>query len=141
MYHSDGLEEVLDNGVYGKWGIDLASAVGWDFKRGISKGDVIFVVKAKDIEVGDVIIFTPKGSSSPYPIIHRVVTAGENSYSTKGDHNPNQLVPGNNGHRTDETNISDEDIIGKALFKFPIVGWAKLIFFEFNRPLNNRGLC
>jgi len=140
MYHSDGLEEVLDSNVYGKWGIDLASAANWDFKSGMSKGDVIFVVRARDIEVGDVIIFMPKGSTSPYPIIHRVVTADE-TYSTKGDHNPNQLTAGNNAHRTDETDISEDEIVGKALFKVPFIGWAKLIFFEGSQPRSNKGLC
>jgi len=140
MYHSDGLEEVLDNSVYDGWGIDLLSAVDWDFKRGMSKGDVIFVVKAKDVEVGDVIIFTPKGSKSPYPIIHRVVTVGE-TYSTKGDHNPNQLTTNNNPHGTDETNISEDEFVGKALFKVPFIGWAKLIFFEGRQPNGNKGLC
>ena len=140
MYHSDGLEEVLENKVYDKWGIDLASAVNWDFKRGMSKGDVIFVVGTKNIEVGDVIIFTSKGSSQPYPIIHRVVTADE-TYSTKGDHNSNQLTASNNMHRTDETDISEDEIVGKALFKIPFIGWAKLIFFEGSQPNGNKGLC
>jgi len=140
MYHSEGLEEVLDNNVYDKWGIDLASAVNWDFKRGMSKGDVIFVVGTKNIEVGDVIIFTSRGSSQPYPIIHRVVTAGD-TYSTKGDHNTAQLTASNNRHKTDETNISEDEIIGKALFKVPFVGWAKLIFFEGKQPSDNKGLC
>lgn len=140
MYHSDGLEEVLNNNVYNKWGIDLASTVSWDFKEGMSKGDVIFVVKARNIEVGDVIIFMPKGSSSPYPIIHRVVTAGE-TYSTKGDHNPNQLTANNNRHKTDETSISEDELVGKALFRIPFIGWAKLIFFEGRQLDNNKGLC
>jgi len=140
MYHHDGLEGVLENPVYDKWGIDLLSADNWDFKNGISKGDVIFIVGAKEVEIGDVIVFTPEGSTSPYPIIHRVVTADE-TYSTKGDNNGQQLTKDNNPHKTDETAIMEDAIIGKALFKVPFIGWAKLIFFEGGRADNQKGMC
>ena len=139
MYHEDGLEEVLENSLYGRWGIDFEDTACWDFRDGMSKGDVIFVVGVDEVEVGDVIIFMPEGSTTPYPIIHRVVSL--NPIQTKGDHNDGQLNGGNNAHGTDETNISKDRIIGKALFKVPLVGWAKLIFFEGARAPSERGLC
>lgn len=133
MYHQDpGFENTFTSPVYEKYGINIGDTKGWDFPNGFSKGDLIFVVGAKNIEIGDVIIFH---GGTANPLIHRVVKAGE-TYSTKGDNyktNSQQLAS--------EMNIQEEQIIGKALFKIPAVGWAKLIFFESNRPVGERGLC
>ena len=93
---------------------------------------MIFVVGAKNVKVGDVIIFD---GDAKYPLIHRVVGVGD-SYATKGDNyktNYRQL--------SSEKNISEEQIIGKALFKVPFIGWAKLIFFEWERLDSQKGFC
>ena len=133
MYHQDpGFENTFTSPVYEQYGIDIGDTGNWDFQNGFSKGDLIFVVKANDIEVGDVIIFHGGAAN---PLIHRVVETGE-TYSTKGDNyktNSRQLAL--------ELNIREEQIIGKALFKVPAVGWAKLIFFESGRDEDQKGLC
>jgi len=130
MYHQEaGLERVFDNSVYGDLGISLADTLGWDFQNGFSKGDVIFVVGVDEPEVGDVIIFN--GGTS-HPIIHRVVEAGD-EFVTKGDNNP-QVYPF-------DRNIKRENLVGRALFKVPFIGWAKLIFYESSRRPEDRGLC
>ena len=55
-------------------------------------------------------------------------------FSTIGDNNKGQL--------SFEKNINSEQIIGKAVFKiFPYVGWVKLIFFETNKPISEKGFC
>ncbi|MBU2576320.1 MAG: S26 family signal peptidase [Nanoarchaeota archaeon] len=133
MYHQDaGFENTFTSPIYGQYGINIGDTKGWDFPNGFAKGDLIFVVRAKNIEVGDVIIFHGGAAN---PLIHRVVETGE-TYSTKGDNyktNSQQLVS--------ELNIMEEQIIGKALFRIPFVGWAKLIFFESGRSPNEKGLC
>lgn len=86
-------------------------------KNGFRKGDLIIIFGGKSIEVGDVIIF--KGGSR-YPIIHRVIST--NPIQTKGDHNPAQL--------SIERDISQENIIGTAVFKIPYLGWVKLFFVD-----------
>jgi len=40
-----------------------------------------------------------------------------------------------------EKDISKENIIGKSYVKIPLLGWIKLIFFEFKKPVNERGFC
>jgi len=131
MYHDEaGLDSVFENDAYEDFGISLADAGNWIFQNGFSKGDVIFVVAAKNIEVGDVIIFN--GGSS-YPIIHRVIDADDGEFITKGDNNPEIY--------NFDRDINEEQVIGKALFKVPAVGWAKLIFFEGRQPHNNKGMC
>ena len=40
-----------------------------------------------------------------------------------------------------DENIQEEQLIGRAAFRIPFVGWAKLIFFEHLRPEGERGVC
>jgi signal peptidase I len=134
MYHfENGFEKIFtENSLYRNKLINLEDTDSWDFQNGFSKGDVIFVVGAGDIEVGDVIIFN---GGSRYPLIHRVISAGK-TYGTKGDNyktNSNQLPI--------EKTINDEAVVGRALFKIPTIGWVKLIFFESSRNNWDRGFC
>jgi len=131
-HHEDGLERTFESSVYEDYGIELGDTTNWIFQNGFSKGDVIFAVGADEIEVGDVIIFE---GGSTYPLIHRVVGVGD-SYATKGDN-----YKTNSKQLSSEKSISEEQIIGKALFKVPFVGWIKLVFFEFGRDSRARGFC
>ena len=104
---------------------------GFTLRNGFSKGDIIVVWGRFNPEVGDVIIFKPNPESmAPRPIIHRIVGIDDGNIQTKGDHNAKQLTIGNNIYRTDETNIKENQIIGKALFKIPFLGWPKIWLVE-----------
>lgn len=133
MYHPEaGFEKTFESQIYENYGINLDDTPYWDFQNGLNKGDMVFVVSADNLEVGDVIIFN---GGIANPLIHRIVSVGE-TYSTKGDNyktNSNQL--------NSEKIIEKDRIVGKALFKVPMVGWAKLIFFEGTRAPKARGLC
>lgn len=131
-HHEDGFERSFESSVYGDYGLGLGDTIGWDFQNGFSKGDVIFVVGADDVDVGDVIIFN---GGARYPLIHRIIEDGE-TYATKGDNyrtNSQQL--------NSEKKISEEELVGKALFRVPAIGWVKLIFFEAGRSSRDRGMC
>jgi hypothetical protein len=94
-------------------------------KNGFKKGDIIIVWGRFTPKVGDIIIFNAIGNA-PRPIIHRIVNIDENGIiQTKGDHNNGQLE-GNNVYGTDETHITKDKIIGKAVFKIPYLGWVKI---------------
>jgi signal peptidase I len=101
-------------------------------KNGFSKGDIIIVWGRFTPKIGDIIIFKPNSdSTAPRPIIHRIVEInGQGIIQTKGDHNKEQLTFSNNLYQTDETNIKKEQIIGKAIFKIPYLGWIKIWFVE-----------
>jgi len=93
-------------------------------KNGFNKGDIIVLKKSDSISVGDVIVFS---GNSNNPIIHRVVKKwndGETYYQTKGDNNANSFSA------LGETEISEDNIIGKAVFKIPYLGYVKIIFTE-----------
>lgn len=101
-------------------------------KNGFRKGDIIIVWGRFIPKIGDIIIFKPNpDSKAPRPIIHRIVSIDENKIiQTKGDHNKEQLTSSNNFYNTDETNIKEEQIIGKAIFKIPYLGWIKIWFTD-----------
>lgn len=131
MYHPTDLEGVLNNPVYSKFNISYEDTNSWNFKRGLSKGDIILVVRPKNIKIGDVIIFN---GGTAHPIIHRVISL--NPLATKGDNektNPDQL--------SFEKSIKENQLVGKALFRIPFLGWIKLIFFELMRSPQSRGFC
>ena len=131
-HHEEGFEKTFESQVYEDYGVILEDTLDWDFQDGINKGDMIFVVAAKNIERGDVIIFN---GGTANPLIHRVIKVGD-TYSTKGDN-----YKTNSKQLSSEKIIERDRIIGKALFRVPVVGWAKLIFFEGTRVPKDRGLC
>lgn len=130
-HHEDGFERTFESDVYENNGLSLADTGNWIFQNGFSKGDVIFVVGAKNVEVGDVIIFN---GGAQHPLIHRVVST--DPIATKGDN-----YKTNSQQLSVEKSISENQLVGKALFKVPFIGWAKLIFFEGGRDARERGLC
>jgi len=102
----------------------------YPFKNGFNKGDIM-VLKGVDHSVanlGEVIVFT---SNKPDPIIHRVVRQWQSDkqtfYHTKGDHNKGSIQePG----KIDETRIHQDQVIGKAVFRIPYLGYIKIWFTQ-----------
>ena len=95
------------------------------FSKGFNKGDIMILrgEKAKNIDVGDVIVF--RSMNSKDPIIHRVVkkTLTNNGYTfqTKGDHNSDSI------YALGEDKVGEDKIIGKAIFRIPYLGWIKIL--------------
>lgn len=117
--------------------LDKKQFKNFNFKNGFSKGDILFIIKAKPekLAVGDVIIFN---GGRQNPIIHRVIKIERENkeyiFSTIGDNN--------NGQLNIEKEINSEQLIGKASFRIsPWFGWAKLIFYEPMRQEAERGFC
>lgn len=109
----------------------------FSFKRGFSKGDILFIVgkKPEKLEVGDVIIFD---AGEKNPIIHRIINIkvedGKYYFSTIGDNN--------NGQLSIEKRISQDQIMGKAVVRIaPFLGWVKLSLYESQRSSYDKGFC
>ncbi|MCX8159250.1 MAG: hypothetical protein N3D20_03120 [Candidatus Pacearchaeota archaeon] len=130
MYHHSDFESWwIDNSEWYKLhNIQKSEFESWNFPNGLNKGDIILVVGSKEYKKGDIIIFN---AQSKYPLIHRIIS--ESPISTKGDNNFMQLEM--------EKEIPKEAVIGKAVFRIPILGWIKLIFFEPFKEEGQRGLC
>jgi signal peptidase I len=119
---------------------------GFVLRRGFSKGDILFIVKAdpEKLKVGDIIAFN--SGTRATPVIHRIMKIEESNgvrlFTTMGDNNAKMLTPSNNAGGIDERNITSEQLVGKAVFRVvPWFGWVKLIFFEGLRPESERGFC
>jgi len=130
MYHQFDLDQIVQNKIYSDYGLSNENTSNWVLKNGFTKGDIIIVLGPKNLKVGDVIIFN---AGQTNPIIHRIVNIQNETYSTKGDNNFGQLNV--------EKSISKDQIVGKAVFKIPAIGWIKLIFFDWRKPDGQRGFC
>jgi hypothetical protein len=143
MYHSGNIFGNFDNWwdrqdlKYANFNISKSEFNTFTLRKGFSKGDIIFIVKAKPekLKVGDILIFN---AGQANPIIHRIMSIkqvnGKYVFSTMGDNN--------NGQLTVETDITEEQIVGRAVFDIiPYVGWAKLVFYEHSKPANEKGFC
>lgn len=111
---------------YEKSGIEEETAEAWPLNTGFDKGDIMIVYGRFEPEIGDVIIFN---ANTQHPIIHRIVSIKDGMIQTKGDNNAGQLPV--------ERSISEEDIVGKAVFRIPKLGWLKLIFVEIGKGITN----
>jgi len=101
-------------------------------KNGFDKGDIM-ILKGKNpesIKIGDVVVFW---SAKKDPIIHRVVKKWQlNStyyFQTKGDNYRTNPVSIKSAF-LDETSISDEQIVGNAVARIPLLGYIKIWFVE-----------
>jgi signal peptidase I len=151
MYHSGNVFSNFDNwwdrhdSKYNNINISKSEFETFTLKKGFSKGDILFIVRAKPekIRVGDIIIFN--SGTEGTPIIHRVISIkqvnGDYIFSTIGDNNDRQIIPPNE-YNINELSIKSDQIVGKAVFRLvPYVGWAKLIFYEHLRPQDQKGFC
>jgi signal peptidase I len=110
---------------YGPFNITEEGFNEFPMKNGFNTGDIIvlFGSKPKNLEVGDIIVFR---TAQRDPIIHRIISkreeGGKYLFRTKGDHNENSY-----GF---ESNIIEEQLVGKAVFKIPFLGNVKIWFVD-----------
>lgn len=110
-------------------GIDKSAFGKFSLKNGFNKGDIMILVGkgAENIKIGDVIVFV---GGSKDPIIHRVVKKAERKgtiyFQTKGDNNMDSIKTS----QLDETDITQDEIKGKAAFRVPLLGYIKIGFVE-----------
>jgi signal peptidase I len=134
MEHNADFDEWWAKG--GLWyinnNITKSEFLDFSLSDGFNKGDIMILkgTKAKDIKIGDVIVFK---SIRPDPIIHRVVSKwtedGEYYFQTKGDNyrtNPGPI----RSVFLDETRIDSDEIIGVSKVRVPLLGWVKIGFVE-----------
>jgi signal peptidase I len=152
MYHDGNVFSNFENWFnehqqkYEPWSINQTNFQDFVLSKGFDKGDILFLIKAdpEKLKIGDIIAFT--SGTGGTPVIHRIITIteinGEKIFSTIGDNNLGQLMPGNNYAGIDEREIKSNQLVGKAVFRIvPKIGWLKLIFFEGLRTKSERGFC
>lgn len=132
MEHNTGFEEWWPEG--GKWyeqnSIPKNIFTTFPLRNGFNKGDIIVLGSAAmhKVDVGDIIVFQTR---KPDPIIHRVVkkwdVEGIFFLTTKGDNYETNRAP-IKSPLIDETQIVQEQLIGKALIRIPLLGYIKIWF-------------
>jgi signal peptidase I len=143
MYHKGNLLSDFDSWwtthewKYTPYNITNETFKDFRLDNGFNKGDILFMIRAspEKLKVGDIIIFE---AGQKNPIIHRIMKVEKRGdkyfFSTMGDNN--------NGQLSVEEEISQDQLVGKAVFKLaPYVGWGKLIFYEKARTPQERGFC
>ena len=127
MEHNSNFEEWWDSN--SEWyinnGITREQMIEFPFHNGFNKGDIMVLrgIKPENLGIGQILVFN---GNSQDPIIHRVVDKKiENNkymFTTKGDNNP---IPYS---AIGETSITEDKILGRAIFRIPLLGWIKIIF-------------
>lgn len=126
MEHNDNFENWwnVHQHFYNSLDITKEDFIKYSFKNGFNKGDIM-VLHGKypeDIKVGDVIVYNVGGKD---PIIHRVVKKWDDNgyyFQTKGD---NVAIV-----QKFEKSINEKQLIGKAVFRIPYLGYIKIWFVE-----------
>lgn len=144
MYHQGGLFSSFDawwlghESKYSEFAINELDFLDFSLKNGFNKGDILFIIRAnpEKLEEGDVIIFN---ANQRNPVIHRIINITDKGdegriFSTIGDNN--------NGQLEFENRVTEDMLVGKAVAKIaPYFGWAKLIFYDWQKPVEERGFC
>lgn len=117
-----------NNGFYLNMNIQKEDFREYSYKNGFNKGDIMILVKADPVKlkVGDVVVFI---DGAPDPFIHRIVKKWDDNgyhFQTKGDNNRGSIQEA----WLDETDIRENQLIGKTLFRVPFLGYIKIGFVE-----------
>ncbi len=145
MEHKEDFDKWWSN--TDKWykenNISKTNFLTFKFKNGFSKGDIIILKgkEPKDIKIGNIIVFwSHREKPKLDPIIHRVIKMdnkeGNYYFQTKGDNyqtNQNSIKGCDMTGCIDETSINEQQIIGIALVKIPLLGYVKIWFVELLR--------
>lgn len=115
-------------GSYSVYGITKDEFKAFDFANGFNKGDLMILTRPKNIEIGNVVVFTTASLSDP--VIHRVILLANTTVTTRGDHNC--------GSAPFETDISQDRLIGKASLRVPLLGWIKIGFVNLLNVVTGR---
>ncbi len=124
-----GNERCTQKEFYADLGITREEFEEFPYKNGFNTGDIMILygTKPNNFEVGDVLVFK---SNRPDPIIHRIIRINKTSekyiFMTKGDHNIRSI----DNHMLDEVLIKEDQIIGKAVFRVPLLGYVKIGFVK-----------
>jgi signal peptidase I len=127
MEHESSFSDWWDDqkGFYLAYNITQDEFRSYSFRNGFNTGDIMVLRGAPSdmVAVGDVIVFR---TGQPDPVIHRVVHKYSEDdrplFQTKGDHNV--------ASRSDEKRIVEQQVIGRALFRIPLLGWIKIGFVK-----------
>ncbi len=116
MYHTAYFDEWWNaNGnAYAQYNIDEDAFRKFSASNGLSRGDLLVVIKPDNPKVGDILIYKKLGSD--FTIVHRLVRIDNDFYITKGDNNAAADAP-----------VAKQYVVGKTVFAVPVLGYPRLL--------------
>jgi len=120
MYHTTPFGTWWENSgkFYEDSGINESRFLSFHDFNGLSKGDLLFVVKAENVSIGDIVIYQRDPAS--FTIVHRVVKIDGDTITVRGDNNPVSDPP-----------FQKQDLQGKVVFAVPVLGYPRYILHLF----------
>lgn len=97
--------------------LPIVSVVSDSMEPILHRGDLLVVLNADSLRVGDVVIY--QRSDTKFTIVHRVIGITDSGYVTKGDNNPGP----------DPGVVKKEQIMGKVAFALPLLGYPRLALY------------
>jgi hypothetical protein len=82
--------------------------------NGLSRGDILFVMRPDNLKPGDIVIYQRTGSS--FTIVHRYIGESDGNYVIKGDNNKVADAP-----------VPKQLVMGKVVFAVPLLGYPRFI--------------
>ncbi len=116
MYHQEyfGSWWNVSSGYYDQHDITRQDFLTFTDFNGLSRGDLLFVVRPINLHIGDIVIY--QRDSASMTIVHRVVELSGDRVVTKGDNNMGSDQP-----------ITLENVQGKVVFAIPILGYPRYL--------------
>lgn len=97
----------------------IVAVVSGSMEPVLHRGDLILVIGEPNPQIGNIIVYNRNDFS--YTIIHRVIKITDEGYVTKGDNNPIADPWGV---------VTKSQVVGKAIFAVPLLGYPKLFLFD-----------
>jgi len=116
MYHTsyfDAWWEQAD-GDYVAFDVTKEGFMKFPNANGLSRGDLLLVVRPDSPKIGDILIYRKLGSD--FTIVHRLVKIENNTYIVKGDNN-----------RVADPPVARDYAVGKVVFAMPVLGYPRLL--------------
>jgi signal peptidase I len=116
MYHTSSFDKWWDKSgkFYENLNINKTEFLKFRDFNGLSRGDLLFVMRPDNINIGDIVIY--QRDTDSFTIVHRVVKIQGDELTTKGDNNQ----------------VTDQPIVksntqGKVVFAVPVLGYPRFL--------------
>jgi signal peptidase I len=117
MYHDNTFDAWWNENkaFYLSYNITKEDFLKFPMNNGLSRGDLLIVVKDDSPKPGDIVIYNRFAS---FTIVHRIIEVQDSNYIIKGDNNPVADSP-----------VPKEYLVGKAVFAIPMLGYPRLALY------------